>query len=72
VGLSKKKGPRHHATAPTQTPNRMEVNWMIPKAAPQRTGETSAEKRGGTEPAAKLNPDPHRPHSPIEIQGVRL
>jgi hypothetical protein len=37
---------------------------MIPKAAPQRTGKTSAEKRGGTGPAAKLNPDPRTTHVP--------
>jgi hypothetical protein len=46
---------------------------MLPKVAPHRTREmTITEKRGGSGPASKLNPDPHKPHSPIEIQGVRL
>ena len=27
-------------------------------------------ERGGSEPAAKLNPDPRTTHSPTEIQGV--
>jgi hypothetical protein len=45
---------------------------MIANTEPQRIGEMRIETRGGSGPASKLNPDPHRPHSPIEIQGVRL
>ena len=44
---------------------------MLPKVEPHRTGEmTIIERRGGSEPAAKLNPDPRTTHSPTEIQGV--
>jgi hypothetical protein len=44
---------------------------MIPRAEPQRTGETSAEKRGGTGTRRQASPDPRRPHSPkAKIQGV--
>jgi hypothetical protein len=34
-------------------------------------GQSEA-KRGGTGPAAKLNPDPHMIHDPQELQGVRV
>jgi hypothetical protein len=43
---------------------------MIPKAEPQRTGETSAEKRGGTGTNRQASPDPRTTHSPRKIQGV--
>jgi hypothetical protein len=45
---------------------------MIPKAEPQRIGETSAEKRGGTGTRRQASPDPRTPHSPkAKVQGVR-
>jgi hypothetical protein len=37
---------------------------MILKVEPQRIGEMKIEKRGGTGPAAKLNPAPRTPHKP--------
>ena len=44
---------------------------MILKVEPERIGKLNLEKRGGSGPAAKLNPDPRHPHGPKpEIQGV--
>jgi hypothetical protein len=45
---------------------------MIANTEPQRIGEIRIENRGGTGTNRQASPDPHRPHSPIEIQGVRL
>lgn len=44
---------------------------MIANTEPQGIGEMEIEKRGGTGPASKLNPDPRTSHSPRpNSQGV--
>ena len=44
---------------------------MIANTEPQRIGEIRIEKRGGSGPASKLNPDPRTTHSPeAKMQGV--
>jgi hypothetical protein len=44
---------------------------ILANNGPRRNGEMSIEKRGGSGPAAKLDPDPRTTHSPkAKVQGV--